>query len=305
MLSLRWLPLSLLSLLPGGLGAAIQGGPTTARTGAASELHLPAARSLWVPPGRFTFGATPEELKAALALCKRDLANMERACTSELFAAEGPAREVYLAGFYLDRQEVTVAAYRRCVEAGRCDPRPLLESDPRLLDARLPVTNVSWFDADRFCAFVGGALPTELQWERAARGPRPRIFPWGDAPSEDRSNHGRFQILDPSGPFARPMLRVDERDGYALLAPPGAFPNGASPEGFVDLAGNAMEWVRDAVGDEGPARKPGATPTPGSRRLLRGGSFRQPLLYQRTTAWEAAEPSLRSPEVGFRCAGRR
>jgi formylglycine-generating enzyme required for sulfatase activity len=272
-----------------------------AHTGAALEVHLPAARTIWVPPGWFTFGASDEEQAAALALCQHDVGALPKACTPELFANEGPARNEYLPGFFLDREEVTVGAYRRCVDAGRCDPRPLVGADPRMLGARFPVTNVSWFDADRYCTFVGGSLPTELEWERAARGPRPRIFPWGDSALEDRSNHGRFEVLDANSPYARPMVRVDESDGYVLAAPPGSFPAGASPEGFVDMAGNVAEWVADAVGDDGPLRgKPGTLPL-GARRMLRGGSFRQPLLYQRTTAWDAALPEQRSPEVGFRC----
>jgi formylglycine-generating enzyme required for sulfatase activity len=300
--------MSFLLLLALSLGVAAD---ATARTGVAGELHLPRARSLWVAPGPFTFGATQEELAAALAMCKRELAVLEqvdKVCVAEaMLAGEGPARVVYLRGFYLDRQEVSVRDYRHCVDAGRCDPRPLIESDPRMLDPRLPITSVSWFDADRYCSFIGGALPTELQWERAARGPRPRIFPWGDAPLEDRSNHGRFHIVNAGSPFAAPVVRIDERDGHPLLAPPGSFPEGASPDGFVDMAGNAMEWTRDSVGEEGPLRGPAilSQPLQGGRRMLRGGSFRQPLLYHRITAWEAAPPELRSAEVGFRCASER
>jgi formylglycine-generating enzyme required for sulfatase activity len=265
------------------------------------------AQMLWVPPGAFTFGASPDEQAAALAMCKKGLGELERACSDSMFTNEGPARQVFLPGFWLDRAEVTVGDYRRCVAAGRCDPRPLLLSDPRVVDAALPVSNVTWFDADRYCAFAGAALPTELQWERAARGKTARLFPWGNAPAEDRSNHGRFQIVDPTGPVPRPMFALDERDGYAFLAPSGAYPAGASPDGFVDMAGNLMEWVRDAVGDDGPARTSAqkAALGLGARRMLRGGSFRQPLLYQRTTAWDAEPPDLRSPEVGFRCAKER
>jgi formylglycine-generating enzyme required for sulfatase activity len=274
-------------------------------SGGAVEVHLPAARPIWVPAGWFTFGASGDEQEAALALCLNSVGELRKACTADLFSGEGPQRREYLAGFYLDRQEVTVGAYRRCVDAGQCDPRPLVDADPRMRDPKLPVTNVSWFDADRYCAFVGGALPTEQQWERAARGPTPRVFPWGYSAVGDRSNHGRFIVLDAGSPYARPMVRVDPSDGYAFLAPPGSFPAGASPEGFVDMAGNASEWVFDLVGDDGPQRgKPGVVPL-GGRRMLRGGSFRQPLLYQRTTAWDSAAPESRSPEVGFRCAMRR
>lgn len=271
-----------------------------ARTGHASEVTS-TSDSIRIPAGWFAFGASDEDRHAALELCRRDLGSMEKACTEELFKSEGPQTSVFLPAFYVDRTEVTVDEYRGCVRSGRCDPRPLLDSDPRLLQPQLPVTRVSWLDAQAYCHWVGGELPSELQWERAARGTAARIFPWGDAPRDGNSNHGRFVVIDPTGPYAHPMVRIDGRDGSVFLSPPGTYPTGTSQEGVVDLAGNAMEWVLDVVGDEGPAR--GGQPAVGSRRMLRGGSFRQPLLYQRTTAWEAAAPELRSPEVGFRCAG--
>ncbi len=279
---------------------------TRARTGALAEVVVPTSRVL-VPAGWFTFGASTEQQAAALELCRRDLAALDRACNKDLFSNEGPAARVYLPSFYLDRFEVTNAAYRRCVEAGTCDPAPLLEVDPRLRDPRLPVVRVSWFDAGRYCRFAGGHLPSELQWERAARGPSPRIFPWGDAPLPGHANAGRFVVLDAGGPYARPAVRVDERDGYAFLAPPGSFPSGASPDGILDLAGNVSEWVADVLGDEGPVRGPGASRAVGAspRRMLRGGSYRQPLIYLRTTAWDSAPADLRSAEVGFRCASER
>ncbi len=276
----------------------------SSHTGRFSEVAVADSRVL-IPAGWFTFGATAEEQEAALALCMRDLGKLERACTPDLAKGEGPPRSVFLPGFFIDKREVTVAAYRRCVAEGPCDPRPLLDADPRFLRRKLPITRVSWFDAQRYCSFVGGRLPTETEWERAARGNKPRIFPWGDALLPTRSNHGRFQVLDAGSVYARPMVTVDEQDGYAFLADVGSFPEGASPEGVLDLAGNATEWVADEVGDEGPQRGVSSLPAPGARRMLRGGSFRQPLFYQRTTSWDAAMPDLRSPEVGFRCASER
>ena len=252
--------------------------------------------------GWFGFGASTDEQTVALNLCRSDLGSLERACSSDLFVAEGPRHDLFVQAFEIDRREVTVLEYRRCVANGPCDPRPLLDADPRLMQPQMPITRVSWFDAQRYCSFVGARLPTEVEWERAARGPRPRIFPWGDAPLVNRSNHGRFQVLDPGSAYTRPVVVVDERDGYAFSAMVGSFPEGASPDGVLDMAGNASEWVADAVGDEGPSRATSGSAATGARRMIRGGSFRQPLLYQRTTAWDAASPDLRSAEVGFRCA---
>lgn len=273
-----------------------------AHTGRATEVRA-TNDSIRIPSGTFAFGASDEDQHVALELCRRDLGSMDKACTEELFRSEGPQQAVFLPAFHIDRIEVTVGDYRRCVRTGRCDPRPLLDGDPRFGDPKLPVTRASWFDAQTYCRWVGGDLPTEQQWERAARGTAARIFPWGDAPRDGNSNHGRFVVIDPTGPYAHPMVRIDERDGTAFLSPPGAYPAGTSQEGVADLAGNAMEWVLDRVGDDGPSRAGGSQIEAGARRMLRGGSFRQPLLYQRTTAWEAAQPELRSAEVGFRCAG--
>ncbi len=280
--------------------------PPSARTGVLGEV-TPARGRVLIPAGWFTFGASDAQQNAALELCKKDLAGMAQACTKALFALEGPERRVYLPSYYIHRVEITTAEYRRCVEAGPCDPAPLLDADPRLSAPNLPVVRTTWLDADRYCRYVGMRLPSELQWERAARGPKPRIFPWGDAPLPGNANTGRFVVLDANGPYARPVVRVDERDGYAFLAPPGSFPSGASPDGVLDLAGNASEWVADAIGEDGPTRPPGTPRSfgPSPRRMLRGGSYRQPLLYQRTTTWDSAAPDLRSPEVGFRCASER
>jgi len=245
-------------------------------------------------------GATKEATDAAGVSCRLEVPVPE-ACD---FSQEAPQREVYLSAFRIDRVEVTVAAYRRCVRTEGCRPDPLLTGDPRLLVDDQPITSVTWDEAARFCALHGAHLPTEAQWERAARGRDGRTWPWGNTPREHASNHGRYRRVGVLGPHPGTIMQPDPADGFALLAPVGSFPSGASPEGVLDLAGNAAEWTADWFLPElrtQPTVNPKGPPT-GDKRAVRGGSFRTPLLLQRTTQREGAASSLRSPDVGFRCA---
>ena len=266
----------------------------------AGELRVPVPAPVFIPAGTFRMGATREAVDAASVTCHLDIPIPE-ACD---FSMEAPQREVYLSAFRIDRTEVTVAAYRRCVRNNRCRPDPLLLADPRLVADDVPITSVTWDEADHYCSLHGGHLPTEAQWERAARGRDGRTWPWGNTPREHASNHGRFRRTGVLGPHPGTVMQPDPADGYALLAPVGSFPSGASPEGILDMAGNVAEWTADGYVPElrtQPTVNPQSVGTNGTR-TIRGGSFRTPLILQRTTIREGAAPLLRSPDVGFRCA---
>jgi formylglycine-generating enzyme len=155
------------------------------------------------------------------------------------------AHEVMLSAYYIDRTEVTVAAYRRCVTLGRCAEPPYASGGQRFDRGDYPVTLVSWNDADEYCRFAGGRLPTEAEWERAARGTDGRHFPWGNLYNKRVANHGALGLEN--GPFS--LENADDSDGYFELAPVGSFPAGRSPDGIDDLAGNVEEWVADAIDD--------------------------------------------------------
>jgi formylglycine-generating enzyme required for sulfatase activity len=195
---------------------------------------------------------------------------------------ERPERTVVVAAFAIDRTEVTRAAYAACVAARRCKRAP---GEPAAkpeanADPQLPMTNVSWADAQAYCKFAGGRLPTELEWEKAARGADGREYPWGDALDCARANWGNF---DGEGPCAgknpgRPM-------------PVGGYPTGASVYGALDLAGNVWEWVADKYDDE---------PT---RRVVRGGSCCSYFVGPRAANRNAWAPEHRDADLGFRCAG--
>jgi formylglycine-generating enzyme required for sulfatase activity len=288
--------------------AAVAAAPTSAfeaRTGRATVVRRPLEAMVPIRGGAFTMGASAEVQSAALELCRDEIGPRHRnSCVRDVVESEGPPRRVYVSDFAIDRVEVTVAAYRACVRAGGCAPSPLAVSDARLLSPDVPITSVTWSEANSYCAWRGARLPTEAEWERAARGTDGRVWPWGNALKTTVFNHGRFAgPEDPGGDFSA-LIRPDATDGATFLAPVGSHPDGVSPDGVFDMAGNAMEWTADFYRPEPP--QSAATVNPrgpdaGAMRTLRGGSWRQPPFFARTTYREAAAPDTRSPEIGFRC----
>lgn len=199
---------------------------------------------------------------------------------------EGPMRVVSLSSYYIDRYEVTNRRYAGCVESGRC--RKGTEADNGNLNkARQPVLGVNWKDAEAFCRFRGRRLPTEAEWEKAARGSDGRLYPWGFIMDQRRAN-GSSKI-----------------DGFAFSSPVGSFPEGAGPYGVMDMAGNAKEWVADWYGADAyatqPARDPKG-PETGSAKVVRGGSWKNDQLNVRTTLRNPVPPDAANEYFGFRCA---
>jgi formylglycine-generating enzyme required for sulfatase activity len=196
---------------------------------------------------------------------------------------ERPVRTLLVKAFAIDRTEVTRAAYAACVAARRCKAVPPAAAgapDAGAADARLPVTGVSWTDAQAFCKFAGGRLPTEIEWEKAARGVDGREYPWGDALDCTRANWGSF---DGEGPCAA--------QNPGRPTPVGSYPTGSTPEGVLDLGGNVWEWVADKYDDD---------PT---RRVVRGGSCCSYFVGPRAANRNAWAPEHRDGDLGFRCAG--
>jgi formylglycine-generating enzyme required for sulfatase activity len=158
---------------------------------------------------------------------------------------------VTVSPFRIQEHEVTNAEYRRFLSQSEPDPNHDYEAAPDL-----PVVNVTWYDAVAYAAWLGGSLPTEAQWEFAARGTKGRTYPWGEqAPECDRAN---FKGCQPDGPKPIKTLRED----------------GKTPEGVYDLAGNVWEWCRDWFAEyPGSEQTDPLGPASGSARVLRGGSF--------------------------------
>jgi formylglycine-generating enzyme required for sulfatase activity len=203
---------------------------------------------------------------------------------------EVPRHTVYLDAFYIDKYEVNNEEYRRCVKARKCT-RSYADRDRRYNAPKHPVVSISWFDAQNYCKWVGGKrLPTEAEWEKAARGTDERRYPWGNEFKRECVN-----------------LRGDV-DGYKYTSPVGTFPCGASPYGAMDMAGNAWEWCEDWWDDKyyavSPKKNPHGPPkSPRGRRCMRGGTWKYEVAFFVTTTNRSHTfPNKRTPWVGFRCA---
>jgi serine/threonine-protein kinase len=191
---------------------------------------------------------------------------------------ERPVRTRVLRAFAIDRTEVTRAAYARCVAARRCKSAPGMAATGD--DDRLPIANVSWKDAQSFCRFAGGRLPSEAEWEKAARGTDGREYPWGNEALCDRANWGNFEG---EGPCAA------RNPGHPVAV--GQYPAGASPYGVLDLGGNVWEWVADRYESD--------------RRVVRGGSCCSFFVGPRAANRNGWDPEHRDFDLGFRCAADR
>jgi len=272
----------------------------------AAKLATPLDTMVLLPGGAFTVGSGMDEFRMGKIICGGEVLGDLCREKDYPFGYELWAHTAHLNAFFLDRTEVTVSAYRRCVSAGECLTPTFTTGDPRFDRDDLPVTHVSYEDARKYCAYRGARLPTEAEWERAARGSKPRRYPWGDLPNGKLANHG---VLDLGSVFLQgsqePFLGIpDAGDGFAWLAPVGSFPNGATPEGLHDLAGNVAEWVSDWWSDQYPNVAVGDPkgPPSGALRVVRGGSYRHPIAMLRGAARDRRPPSAREPTIGFRCA---
>jgi formylglycine-generating enzyme required for sulfatase activity len=206
---------------------------------------------------------------------------------------ESPMRTVYVDDFYLDRFEVTTARFAKFMEAtGSVQPPDRWEEVDAKKVAELPVIGIDWHDADGYCRWAGKRLPTEAEWERAARGNDARPYPWGkDAPTSQRAQFAQ----DVDSPY---------RGGLAKV---GAHADGRSANGIDDLAGNASEWVADwysEIFSQDDARNPRG-PNSGTGKVIRGGSWEEAAERLLSTKRSFASPDARGDEVGFRCAHDR
>jgi formylglycine-generating enzyme required for sulfatase activity len=260
--------------------------PPTATIG--SQWLSPVDRMIlvYVPAGTFIMGASSTDPDA--------------------FENEKPQHSVYLDAYWIDSTEVTNAMYALCVADGECTSpaedasfsRSLYYSHPTC--GGYPVIQITWQQAHDYCAWAGRRLPTEGEWEKAARGTDGRVFPWGNqAPDGTRAN-----LCGSECPNEANDPAID--DGFFDTAPVGSYPAGASPYGTLDMAGNVWEWVADWGQADyysvSPAVDP-LGPSTGDTRVLRGGAFTSPPQGIRVTNRTFLTPTVPTGEFGgFRCA---
>ncbi len=201
---------------------------------------------------------------------------------------ESPAHAVFLDGYWIDRFEVTNAQYAGCVQAGECLPPQKISSysaqryfgNPEY--ENFPVVWVDWNQAAAYCTWVGGRLPSEAEWEKAARGTEGLIYPWGEQAPNDR------------------LLNFNKEDASEV----GSHPAGASPYGVMDMAGNVWEWVADWYDSDYYSISPPTNPTgpsSGKYRVERGGAWEEYDWNVMSTHRYYDEESGADYLLGFRC----
>jgi formylglycine-generating enzyme required for sulfatase activity len=227
---------------------------------------------VYVPAGEFLMGS--------------DKTKDSQAIDNEL-----PQHTVYLNAFWIDQTEVTNAQYARCVASGQCTLPHSTSSythssyygDGQYAD--YPVVNVDWNQTQAYCTWAGRGLPSEAEWEKAARGTDGRIYPWGNQ-SPDSSLANYYGTIG---------------DTTAV----GSYPSGASPYGALDMAGNVQEWVSDWYNDtyysQSPARNP-TGPDSGIFRGVRGTSWGNLVVVTRSAERFGYFPGWEASFIGFRCA---
>ncbi len=256
-----------------------------------------------IPAGAFTMGASvPERLMALQFGWSQDwLLRM-----AGLIESAGPTHQVVLDAYRIDRHEVTNEQYEAFLDATGY-PLPRFWNQPSLNADNQPVTGVSWHDAQTYCSWTGKRLPTEAEWEKAARGTDGLAYPWGEV-------WDSAMLRSAEGVAGRAMANYHEwtlwRSGSMSdggPAPVGSYPGGASPYGVLDMAGNVWEWVADWYDPEyysTALEENPSGPASGVARVLRGGAWDVPSVVAFTWFREIFIPPdyNGSAVVGFRCA---
>ena len=257
------------------------------------------AKMILIPQGEFTMGAPKDELAE---FPNRGYLNYE---------SERPPHQISMPDFYIDRYEVTNKQFQQFLDdilaSGDTNYRHHKQPDEsdysrELLNEHLdddiqPVVSVSWYNAYAYCQWAGKRLPSEAEWEYAARGgDQYRKYPWGNAdPDSDGIWWANYQPKQGRG-----------SDGHRFSAPVGSFPDGVSPFGLMDMSGNVEEWVQDWYGAD-YYKKSKETHNPvgpanGSQKVIKGGSYATNKWHIRIATRLVGRPKDRSAQLGFRCA---
>lgn len=263
---------------------------------AATSSGAKAGNMIKIPAGEFIMGSSPAQIKEAFKLCK----SYFKICIPSWYGDEAPQHKVYLDAYLIDKHEVTLERYTACVKAGKCTEPMKLEycNWGRSDRVKHPINCLTWDEAKAFCEWDGKRLPTEAEWEKAARGTDGRIFPWGDQWNPANANY-----CDSSCGVT--WRDENNTDSYSMSAPVESFPKGASPYGVMDMAGNVLEWTADWYDEKyysvSPLRNPKG-PASGKIHVIRGGSWMRAPSELRTASRGRHGPSSRHDVAGMRCA---
>jgi formylglycine-generating enzyme required for sulfatase activity len=263
---------------------------------------------VYAPAGKFKMGSDDADLYDALQTCN----TYRGTCQREWFASEQPVHAVTLDGLWVDQTEVTNAQFAAFLNANGNQTQEGtlwlgLDSDYSLIEqhgdafqpkdgyADYPVVQVSWYGAAAYCEWAGGRLPSEAEWEYAARGEQRTVYPWGDTFDGTRLNFCDVNCTED-------WREAGYNDGHGIAAPVSSFPAGASWCGTLNLSGNVWEWVADWYGDyPSESQTNPIGPPAGEYSVLRGGSWNADQVDARTARRNYATPTLHSGDVGFRC----
>ena len=232
-----------------------------------------------IPGGEFIRGTASKE---AQNVCLKN----NDYCKEKWFKDEEPLHSVKITGYYLDLYEVTQKNYQRV----------MTKNPSEFKGSNLPVESVTWYEAMEYCEKVGKRLPTEAEWEWAAKGGKQSTFAWGNEVESNRAN-----FCDRS--CDKRWKEKQFEDGYSHTAPVGSFP--ANDFGVYDMAGNVYEWVLDWYGEDYYEKKPHDNPKgpeKGNRKVIRGGSWINYPDSLRSAFRRWSQPDVRFNDTGFRCA---
>jgi formylglycine-generating enzyme required for sulfatase activity len=235
-----------------------------------------------IPAGEFFMGSTREQ---AIDAWRKNGSGFEK----EDYLAEYPQRKIMIEKFFIDKKEVSNGDYKMFVEAAN-HTAPVLWGDQNLNSPNQPIVGVDWNDADAYCRWLGKRLPTEDEWEKAARSADGRIWPWGNAWNRKKDNHGNDSEYG-----------LDESDGYEYTAPVGA-ELGVSPYGALNMAGNAYEWVADDFDAYPGNDKYVQRDFNKGFKVLKGGAYTDGQSEQRPASRIGYQKDYKDVDTGFRCA---
>jgi formylglycine-generating enzyme required for sulfatase activity len=262
--------------------------------GSTRTIEIDQMVQVYVPAGEFLMGAAASDKDA-----KQTIAGGRA-------YPEIPQHTVYLDGYWIDKYEVTNSQYALCVAAGACKA-PWVNSsytydkyygNPEFNN--YPVIWVNWFKARDYCTWAGRRLPSEAEWEKAARGTDGRMYPWGNEPVDGT----RANFCDVN--CTRTIANTAYNDGYPDTAPVGSYPAGVSPYGAMDMSGNVWEWVNSLIApypyDANDGREDPNSP---NERAWRGGPWSNGIWWMRSSVRYRSVSWYQWYVLGFRCASSK